>query len=317
MVSGRSSLRRQDPVLENVIPTTPYSLPAPERLVLVSPHPDDVGISAGALAAVAARGGVPATIVLATDGSEARLPASVLRRHGWNAAMSAVEQRALRGAIRVAEARTEAARLGLGESAVVLLKNQRWFTAHRTPREYLHADLSLRSVDGFRPGPLDEGAVAELRDLLPRRPGGLVVCAAPDPLDKLLMHRLVTALLVRALRSLRATDRAAYALVTYECLSTAEWSAPITTYLGFERDVMRAKRHAIRAHRSMYERRKRFGGYSNPGRADYDAVVVRANADLAARAGLPFPFAERYGLYEDLSPAVLDRVFKLTAVPLP
>jgi hypothetical protein len=57
--------------------TTPIGIPIPDHLILFSPHPDDIAISMGALAAWAAPR-VPVTIVLMTDGSEAQLPEHVL-----------------------------------------------------------------------------------------------------------------------------------------------------------------------------------------------------------------------------------------------
>jgi LmbE family N-acetylglucosaminyl deacetylase len=274
-----------------VISTVPFGIPEPRRLLLVSPHPDDVGISAGALAITAARAPIPTTIVLATDGSEASMPWTVLARHGGHESMSGEAQRALRGSIRVRESRAEAVRLGLGESSVRLLASQRWFTAHRTPNEFLYPDLSLRSVGGFQPGPVEEDALAEFRSLIEDGP---VLCAVPEPRDKLLMHRIVTALVREALKPFDGCR-----LITYECLSTEEWSAPVTTYLGFGEEVMRIKREAIRAHQSMYERRREFGGYANAGGEAYDSIAARGNAELAAQAGLSFPYAERYGLHFD------------------
>jgi LmbE family N-acetylglucosaminyl deacetylase len=55
--------------------TIPIAIPIPERLILFSPHPDDIAISMGALAAWAAPR-VPVTIVLMTDSSEAQLPST-------------------------------------------------------------------------------------------------------------------------------------------------------------------------------------------------------------------------------------------------
>jgi hypothetical protein len=61
---------------------------------------------------------------------------------------------------------------------------------------------------------------------------------------------------------------------------------------------MERKCAAILEHRSMLERRKQFGGYSNPGTEFYDAIVRRKNAVLARTLGLPQPYAERVGWAE-------------------
>ena len=60
--------------------TIPVAIPIPDRLILFSPHPDDIAISMGAFAAWAAPR-VPVTIVLMTDGSEAQMPEHVLQPH--------------------------------------------------------------------------------------------------------------------------------------------------------------------------------------------------------------------------------------------
>ncbi|HMD71235.1 MAG TPA: PIG-L family deacetylase, partial [Bryobacteraceae bacterium] len=136
----------------------------PGRLILFAPHPDDIAISLGALAAWAA-GRVPVTIVLMTDGSEARLPEHLTDPYvGRNA--PAEERRRARGSIRVQEAVREAAALGFAPPAVRLLDRQTWFSAHRTPAEYLSGDLSLRDVNGFVPAPLDEEAIREVRQAI-------------------------------------------------------------------------------------------------------------------------------------------------------
>ncbi|SRR5437762_1707933 len=90
--------------------TIPIGIPIPDHLILFSPHPDDIAISMGALAASAAPR-VPVTIVLMTDGSEAQLPEHVLQEHVHQNATPREKQQA-RGMMRVQEAMREAVVLG-------------------------------------------------------------------------------------------------------------------------------------------------------------------------------------------------------------
>jgi len=239
----------------------------------------------GGLAGVLAGGDV--SIILVTDGSEAAVPSNVLAEHGWTPDMSAIEQRALRGRIRVEEGREEAQRLGFDRGVVRLLSRQRWFTEHRTRPDGLYPDLSLREVSRFEPGPIDDAARKEMASAL----AGAAVCAVPDPNDRLRMHRIVTKL-VMEVRGGVSSSRAA--LLTYECLSTIEPTGRQFLF-GFAEEYMQRKLHAIAAHRSMSERRRQFGGYSNTGRESYQAIVSRRNAELARRSALSMPYAERYG----------------------
>ena len=271
--------------MDGHFPTVPIAVPMPGRLILFAPHPDDIAISLGALAAWAA-GRVPTTIVLMTDGSEARLPEHVTDPYvGRNAPVE--ERRRARGLIRVEEAVLEAAVLGFDPAAVRLLKRQTWFSAHRTPAEYLSGDLSLREVDGFVPAPLDDGAIGEVREAIGS--GEDTICAVPDPNDRLTMHRVTTRLV--------AENRGLARLMTYECLLTIQVTGPQTAF-GFDEDPMRRKCAAILAHQSMLERRKHFGGYTNPGTEFYDAIVRRKNRALARELGLAHPYAERFGWAE-------------------
>ena len=261
-----------------------FPIPIPGCLILFSPHPDDISISMGALAARAAEMRIPTSIVLMTDGSEARLPAKFLRHHGWTPDLPPAAQRDLRGRIRVAEAREEACRLGFSRSDVLLLTRQRWFSQHRTHPNFLHDDLSLRDVARFEPGEVDQEAENEIR--LALGSGEDTVCAAPDPNDRLYMHRISTALVTRALGNAR--------LLTYECLSTVAVTGNQVAF-PFSEELLARKRHAILAHESMRAPREAFGGYSNPGNQSYDEIVTRRNAELARQLGLHGPYAERYG----------------------
>lgn len=263
-------------------PTSPVAVPIPSRLILFSPHPDDIAISLGALAAWAA-GRIPVTIVLMTDGSEAQLPEHVTGRHVPPNA-PAEEKRRARGMIRVQEAVEEAIALGFDSSVVRLLRRQNWFTRHRTPAEYMNGDLSLRDVHGFVPAPVDENAIGEIREAIGH--GEETICAVPDANDRLAMHRLTTRLV--------AENRGNARLMTYECLSTIEVTGPQTAF-GFDEDLMHRKCEAILAHRSMLERRKHFGGYTNPGTEFYDVLVRRKNGALAHDLGLAHRYAERFG----------------------
>jgi len=262
--------------------TTPIAIPIPGRLILFSPHPDDIAISMGALAAWAAPR-VSVTIVLMTDGSEAQLPGHVLEPHVDHNATVGEKQRA-RGMIRVQEAKREAMALGFDSNVVHLLERQSWFLRHQTPGDYMNPDLSLRDVNGFVPGPVDDNAVAEIRDII--GPGSGIICAVPDPNDRLAMHRITTQLV--------AENRGDAKLLTYECLSTIDTTGPQTAF-AFDKDLMERKCAAILEHRSMRERRKRFGGYTNPGTEFYDVIVREKNYALARHLGLAAPYAERFG----------------------
>jgi hypothetical protein len=251
-------------------------------LILFSPHPDDIAISMGAFAAWAAPR-VPVTIVLMTDGSEAQLPEHVLQRQITPNANVEEKQRA-RGLIRVQEAKREAIALGFDANVVHLFERQSWFLRHRTPADYMNPDLSLRDVNGFLPGPVDEHAVTEIRDIIGSGSG--IICAVPDPNDRLAMHRITTQLVVE--------NRGGACLLTYECLSTIEATGPQTVF-GFNEDLMDRKCTAILEHRSMCERRKHFGGYTNPGTESYDVIVREKNRALAHSLGLTARYAERFG----------------------
>lgn len=236
----------------------------------------------GAFAAWAAPR-VPVTIVLMTDGSEAQLPEHVLQRHITPNASVEEKQRA-RGLIRVQEAKREAVALGFDANVVHLFERQSWFLGHRTPADYMNPDLSLRDVNGFLPGPVDEHAVTEIRDIIGSGSG--IICAVPDPNDRLAMHRITTQLVVE--------NRGGASLLTYECLSTIEATGPQTAF-GFNEDLMDRKCTAILEHRSMSERRKHFGGYTNPGTESYDVIVREKNRALAHSLGLTARYAERFG----------------------
>src|SRR5262249_15621565 len=157
----------------------PIPIPIPSHLILFSPHPDDIAISMGALAAWAAPR-VPVTIVLMTDGSEAQLPEHVLQAHIHQNTTVREKQQA-RGIMRVKEAMREAVVLGFESNVVHLLSRQSWFLYHRTPAGYMNPDWTVRDVNGFRPGPVDEATTAEIRDIIGSGSG--IICAVPDPND--------------------------------------------------------------------------------------------------------------------------------------
>ena len=262
--------------------TIPIAIPIPDRLILFSPHPDDIAISMGALAAWAAPR-VSVSIVLMTDGSEAQLPQHVLQARIHHNATAREKQQA-RGMMRVEEAMREAVVLGFDCNVVHLLDRQNWFLRHRTPARYMNPDGTLRDVNGFDPGPVDEHAIAEIRDIIGS--GSRTICAVPDPNDRLIMHRVTTRLI--------AENRANAKLLTYECLSTIDVTGPQTAFL-FNKDLMDRKSAAILEHHSMRERRKHFGGYTNPGTEFYDVIVREKNRALAHQLGLASPYAERFG----------------------
>lgn len=268
--------------MSSCFPTVPIAIPIPRQLILFSPHPDDIAISMGALAAWASSH-VPVTIVLMTDGSEAQLPEHVLRPHITRNATVEEKQR-VRGSIRVQEAMRDAVSLGLDSNTVHLLQRQSWFSQHLTPADYVNADRTLRDVTGFVPGPVDENAVAEIRNIIGS--GNGIVCAVPDPNDRLAMHRITTQLV--------AANRGEARLLTYECLSTIAVEGPQTAF-PFGEDLMDRKCAAILQHESMRERRKQFGGYTNPGNEFYDVIVRKKNRALARCLGLAEPYAEQFG----------------------
>ena len=80
------------------------------RTAVVAPHPDDESLGCGGLLALLAAAGVPARVVVATDGT---------RSHPGSATHPAPVLRALREA----EARAATAALGLGERAVTFLRH--------------------------------------------------------------------------------------------------------------------------------------------------------------------------------------------------
>ena len=163
-----------------------------------------------------------------------------------------------------------------------MLGRQDWFTGHRTPPDCLYPDLSLRDVARFEEGPIDEAAREEIRGAM----AGATICAAPDPNDRLRMHRIVTDLVREA--------RSAAALLICECLSTVAVTGP--QFLPeFGEELIESKRRAIGAHRSMMERRRQFGAYSNAGTEGYDVIVPRWNRESEQHYGAAMPYAEKYG----------------------
>jgi hypothetical protein len=114
--------------------------------------------------------------------------------------------------IRVEEAMREAVVLGFDSNIVHLLDQRNWFLQHRTPAGYMNADCTLRDVNGFKPGPIDEHAIAEIRDIIGS--GIRVIRAVPDPNDRLAMHRITTRVVTE--------NRGNAGLLTYECLSTID-----------------------------------------------------------------------------------------------
>jgi LmbE family N-acetylglucosaminyl deacetylase len=274
-------------------------IPTPNRFFVFSPHPDDAGISLGGLLILAVRGGISTCSVLMTDGSEAVIPRGFLSRHGWCPGMSPSKLRYLRGAIRVEEAREEARRLGLPGEAVILLQQQNWFEAHRTPSEAMNPDWSIRDVDRFRPGPLEAEAIKEIQELIEAGENERVLCAVPSPNDRLLMHRMTILAVVKALTSLISCHPNRYSILIYRCFSTEGWVENAEQrILGFGKEVMDRKCHAILASQSMKARREVFGGYTNRGNEFYDVIVRSENAATARRNGLSSPYAECFQWYD-------------------
>ena len=196
--------------------------------------------------------------------------------------MSASEATSLRGVIRVKEAREEARRLGLPGEAVILLQQQCWFKAHRTPSEAMNPDWSIRDVDRFWPGPLEAEAIEEIRELIVAGENEIVLCAVPSPYDRLLMHRVTVLAVVKALTSLALCHPNRYGVLIYRCFSTEDWVEDAEQrILGFGKEVMDHKCQAILASQSMKARREVFGGYTNRGNEFYDVIVRSENAATA------------------------------------
>lgn len=278
----------------------------PARAVFVAPHPDDIAISTGALAVVLNRRRAPHRMILATDGSEARIPESVLEGFGWEPHWPVEQTRALRGRIRVEEGREEALRLGFpARDGVVVLTSQGWHSDHATEDDALHDDLSLRDVDRFAPGPVDEVALREMADAIAA--DGPCWLAIPHPADRLLMHRIVAGLALRAVADMGAQVD----VLCYEALSNATFELPAgwqPVTLEFDDGIGAAKRSAILAHRSMAERRRVFGGYSTAGRSGYDMLADERGRRLARVIDSSFPAAERFALWRDPSSADLRKL---------
>jgi hypothetical protein len=267
------------------------------HLVIFSPHPDDSAISAGALLQECVAAGVRVSCVLMTDGSEAVIPHGFLSNFGWQPNWSAADTKLLRGRIRVNEATEELWRLGVPDSPR-LLTSQKWFLEHRTPLPSMHEDLSLREVNAFKPGPIDESAIREVADILEATCSPRVVCLVPHPSDRLLMHRITSGLVVHALRKLASGVHNRFSFVAYDCLSTQSGVDDCVLF-AFGISEMKRKCWAIHAHESMKARRSYYGGYANGGRAFYDELVMNRNAQLAMRCDVGKPYAERYWLFRD------------------
>jgi LmbE family N-acetylglucosaminyl deacetylase len=269
-------------------------IPTPDKFFVFSPHPDDAGISLGGLLILAVRAGISSYSILMTDGSEAVIPIEFLKRNGGYTGMSPLKIRQLRGAIRVKEAREEARRIGLPSKAVILMQQQNWFEAHQTPAVAMNADLSIRDVNRFQPGPLNTEAIKEIRELIEARKGKKVLCAIPSPHDRLSMHRMTSLAVVKALAPLAFRHPNSYSVLIYRCFSTKAWveNAAGHRVLGFGEEVMNQKCHAILASKSMKARREVYGGYTNRGSAFYDILVRSENTATARRYGLSSPYAE-------------------------
>jgi LmbE family N-acetylglucosaminyl deacetylase len=275
----------------------------PSSAIFIAPHPDDVAIAAGALAVTLNRSPCLTSLAFVTSGGEARMALSTLRAHGWTGHSVSDDSSDVRGAIRIAEGRKEARILGFPHDHVLVLDRQSWHTNHKTPRRALNADGSIRDVSAYVPGTVTAEALQEIVGILP--PAGETWLICPHPSDTQVIHRVVTAMTAAAADiAAPRFPNALFRLVYYEALSTTAF-APMAGHsplrVAFGASTFAAKARAIRAHESMYERRRAFGGYVNTEPADYDVLAARRCRSLAGLEpcvrGLEF--AEQFLISDD------------------
>ncbi|MDJ0824159.1 MAG: PIG-L family deacetylase [Rhodobacter sp.] len=262
---------------------------APKSVLFVSPHPDDICIGMGGLAAFLAERAESSTMLLVTDGSEGRMAKQTLVRHEWTEAWTAPQSARLRGEIRVAEARREAEALGIDR--VETLTQQTWHTEAATPAEAMDAHGGLIDVAGFRPGAVTDAARAAVAAQIEELPAAAVVCL-PAPNDRQAIHRITTWMVLDAL----AGSNKPLTLAFYEPLSSLGWetlpAGLARADFAFGADLADRKATAIAAHRSQLERRAAFGSYTSADNRDYRQIARDRDQAYAKRAGVSAPFTE-------------------------
>ena len=269
-----------------------------DRIVIFSPHPDDVSIAMGGLVILALQKKIIVNTILISDGSEAAIPDMYISKHVSAFQMKSYSGRQIRGMIRVGEAREEARRLGMSGSSVRLLKKQAWAAGHHTPVDALNDDGSLRDVSRFKAGPVKFESIDEIHCLLKDTKGKNILCAVPSPFDEQLMHNVSTAIVVKAISLFSQDDSIKrFNLLIYKCLSTMKWQNSKSNFaIGFGEEIMNQKCYAINANQSMKARREMIGGYANKGKLFYDTLIRQKNAADAKKYKIDQPYAECFRL---------------------
>jgi LmbE family N-acetylglucosaminyl deacetylase len=260
--------------------------------VFVAPHPDDVAIGSGAFAYSMHCLGVSSSMVLATDGSEARIPEMFLAEHGWAPSWSPQETERLRGRIRIDEAKREATILGM-QKEVRVASDQHWFVEHMTPPQGMNIDRSIRDVKLFCPAPIDELSINGMRKALGDLNGALIFVTAPD--DSLRMHRITTGLVAIIVAQQWTLGGGPAGLVFYEALSSSDSQQPLgqPVTVEFGEPVWSIVKSAIGVHASMAARRRVFGAYVNKNKTSYEALALEKNIATAQAIGSRWPYAQR------------------------
>lgn len=265
---------------------------APPSVLFVSPHPDDICIAMGALAAHLARRCADSTMLLVTDGSEGRMAKSTLSRHGWTSGWSVADTTRLRGDIRVAEAEQEAATLGIGR--VAKAGGQGWHANPATTADATDDYGALLDVADFRPSTVTAAARAPIADIVARLPEESVVFL-PAPNDRQLIHRITTCLALEAVEEAGTRLRLAF----YLPLSSNGWGVEGTSAdFAFGDDLADIKSRAIAAHRSQIERRRAFGAYTSTDSRDYRQIAADRDRARARSLGDALPYAEAFQLLD-------------------
>ena len=279
----------------------------PSCILFVSPHPDDICIGMGALAFNLSQRTTDTSMVLITDGSEGRMADVTLLRHGWQNSFDRASSTRIRGSIRIAEARNEAALLNIAQ--VVKLPSQDWHQNPHTDASAMDAYGGLLDIEGFKPGPIDDNARRAVISMI-RALNTQALIFLPHPHDRQHIHRITTRLFLDAILAAPDIPRIAF----YEALSCHKKAIVPDGFLDapfcYGEDESRIKTKAIKAHISQHERRAAIGSYTSADSRDYATIANERSADLARIMRSQLPFAERYVL----SHPDLDKETLITAL---